>query len=110
MATQGKQSRDRNATLIKAARGWEITLPMDIREQMGLALAGHLKAQAIDGATYLKPVKLVSSADADQKLEQSLSQVKYTGPEPMPSVDELAGDVAEIIHDMRRDNAESGTR
>ena len=40
---------------------------------------------------------------SDRQLEQILSRVKYTGPEPMPSIDELTGDVADSIHDMRRD-------
>jgi hypothetical protein len=55
-------------------------------------------------------VKLVSPADADQRLEEIISRVRYTGQEPMPSMDELTGDVADIIHDMRREHDESDAR
>ncbi len=96
--------------MVKVVRGWQITLPMDMREEVGLELGSYLEAQASNGMIYLRPVKLVSPADADRRLEEILSRVKYTGPEPVPSVDELAGDVADIIHDMRREHDESGTR
>ncbi len=40
---------------------------------------------------------------SERQLEEILSRVKYIGPEPMPSIDNLAGDVADNIHDIRRD-------
>ena len=110
MANQTRQPNGKSTTLVKVVRGWQITLPMDMREEVGLELGSYLEAQISNGMIYLKPVKLVSPADADQRLEEILSRVKYTGPEPIPSVDELAGDVANIIHDMRREHDESGTR
>ena len=48
------------------------------------------------------PMQL-SDDQSDRRLEEILSQVKYTGPEPMPSIDKLVADVADIIHNMRRE-------
>src|SRR5215213_11250847 len=99
MATQEKQPNEKNTALVKVVRGWQITLPMEMREEIGLELGGYLEAQVSNGMISLKPVKLVSPADADRRLDEILSRVKYTGPEPMPSIDELTGDIADIIHD-----------
>ena len=38
----------------------------------------------------------------DRRLEEILSRVKYTGPEPMPSIADLTADVSYSIHDIRR--------
>ena len=110
MPTQTKQSKDVNTSLVKVVRGWQITLPMDIREEIGLELCGYLEAQVSNGTISLKPVKLVSPVDADRRLEEILSRIKYTGPEPMPPMDELAGDIADIIHDMRHEHDEDRAR
>ena len=110
MTTQAKQPTAKNTALVKVVRGWQITLPMEMREEVGLELGSYLEAEVSDGMISLKPVKLVSPADADRHLEEILGRVRYTGPEPMPSMDELTGDVADIIHDMRREHDEGGAR
>ncbi len=110
MVTQAEQQNEKNTTLVKVVLGWQITLPMDMREEIGLELGSYLEAQVSNGVIYFRSVNLVSLADADQLLEEILSQVKYTGQKPIPSMDELAGDVADIIHDMRREHDESGAR
>ena len=61
-------------------------------------------------ADMAKPVSVVDQAEADRQLSDLLSRVKYTGAEPMPSEDKLVEEVAGIIHDMRRDNAEGSAR
>ncbi len=50
-----------------------------------------------------KNIQQTSYDDADRRLDEILSRVKYTGPEPAPDIDELASDIANIIHDMRRE-------
>ncbi len=110
MYTKAKQLNDKNTTLIKVVRGWQITLPMDMREEVDFEIGSYLEAQVHKGVISLKPVELISPADADRRLEEILSRFKYTGPKSLPSVDEFAGDVADIIHDMRREHDESGTR
>ena len=110
MSTQVKQPNEKNNTLVKVVRGWQITLPIEMREEVGLELGSYLEAQVSNGTISLKPVKLVSPDDADRRLEEILSRVKYTGPEPMPSIDKFTGDIADIIHDMRREHGEGGTR
>jgi bifunctional DNA-binding transcriptional regulator/antitoxin component of YhaV-PrlF toxin-antitoxin module len=54
MATQAKQPNEKNTALVKVVRGWQITLPMDMREEVGLELGSYLEAQVIDGMIYLK--------------------------------------------------------
>jgi hypothetical protein len=44
--------------------------------------------------------------EADRQLAEILSRVRYTGPEPMPSADELASEMADLIHEMRRGKGE----
>jgi bifunctional DNA-binding transcriptional regulator/antitoxin component of YhaV-PrlF toxin-antitoxin module len=96
--------------LVKVVRGWQITLPIEMREEVGLELGSYLEAQVSNGTISLKPVKLVSPADADRRLEEILSRVKYTGSQPAPSEEEILSDVVDIIHQMRRENAEGGAR
>ena len=110
MSTQIKQHNEKNTTLVKVVRGWQITLPIEMREEVGLELGSYLEAQVSNGTINLKPVKLVSPADADRRLEEILSRVKYTGSQPAPSEEEILSDVVDIIHQMRRENAEGGAR
>ncbi len=110
MATQTKQESGENNTLVKVVRGWQITLPMDMREEVGLELGSYMEAKLSNGGIFLKPVKLVSPADADRRLEDILSRVKYIGQEPMPSIDELTGELADVIRDMRREHDENSAR
>lgn len=110
MIAQAKQPNEKSTTLVKVVRGWQITLPMDMREEVGLELGSYLEAQVSDGMIYLRPVRLVSPADAERRLEEILGRIRYTGQEPMPSMDELAGDVADIIRDTRREHDEGSAR
>ena len=55
-------------------------------------------------------IRKINREETERQLEEILSRVTYKGPEPMPSADDLAAEMAEIIHDMRRDNDEGGAR
>ena len=45
----------------------------------------------------------LSDDQSDRRLEEILSRVTCIGPEPMPSIDELASYVSDIVHEVRRD-------
>jgi hypothetical protein len=55
-----------------------------------------------NGAATLRPVEVVDSVDADRQLDTILSRVRYIGPEPWPSEDELMDLVVEEIDSLRR--------
>jgi AbrB family looped-hinge helix DNA binding protein len=110
MINQSNQANTDAVGLVRVIRNGQITLPADVRRALKVQEGDYFEAEVIAGAIHLKPVSVVNRAATEQKLEEILRRVKYTGPEPMPSADELAGDVADIIHDMRRENAEGGAR
>jgi antitoxin PrlF len=108
MTTSTKDNK--SIALIKMTRSGQITLPAEVRKVLALKEGDYLEADVIDGKIQLEPLVRINRAEAERQLEEILSRVKYTGPEPMPSVDELAGEMADIIRDMRRDNAEGSAR
>ena len=108
MATKTKDNK--STSLIKMTRSGQITLPAEVRKVLALKEGDYLEADVIDGKIQLEPLVKINREEAERQLDEILSRVKYTGPEPMPSVDELTGEIADIIHDMRRENAEGGTR
>jgi antitoxin PrlF len=108
MTTSTKDNK--SIALIKMTRSGQITLPAEVRKVLALKEGDYLEADVIDGKIQLEPLVKINRAEAERQLEEILSRVKYTGPEPMPSVDELAGEMADIIRDMRRDNAEGSAR
>jgi AbrB family looped-hinge helix DNA binding protein len=97
-------------SLIKVTRNGQVTLPSEVRKALQVKEGDYIAAEAFGSGVFLKPVSVVDREEAERQLEDILSRVKYTGPEPVPSVDELAGDIADIIHDMRREHGEGGTR
>ncbi len=97
-------------SLLKVTRNGQVTLPAELRKILKVQEGDYIAAEPRDGGVLLKPISAIDQEEADRQLSEILSRVKYTGPEPVPSVDELSGDIADIIHDMRRENAEGGAR
>jgi AbrB family looped-hinge helix DNA binding protein len=108
MVTKAKDKQ--STSLIKLTRNGQITLPADLRKVLSLQEGDYLEAEVIEGKIQLEPLVKADRKKAERQLEEILSRVKYTGPQPMPSADELAAEMADIIHDMRRENAEGGAR
>ena len=104
------QTNKTDVSLIKVTRNGRVTLPAEVRKALQVKEGDYIAAEARDSGVFLKPILIVYREEAGRQLDEILSRVKYTGPEPMPSADELAGDVADIIHNMRRENAEGGAR
>jgi AbrB family looped-hinge helix DNA binding protein len=92
--------------LVKVVRNGQITLPASVRQALKVGEGDYLEAEVIDGKVELRPVAVIDRAQADRRLEEILSRVKYVGPTPEPSEDELLDQVTEIIHEIRRENAE----
>ncbi len=101
---------NKRTAIIKMTRSGQITLPAEVRKMLALKEGDYLEAGVINGKIELEPLMKVNREEAERQLSEILSRVKYTGPELVPSVDELSGDIADIIHDMRRENAEGGAR
>jgi AbrB family looped-hinge helix DNA binding protein len=97
-------------SLIRVIRNGQITLPADVRKALQVKEGDYLEAEVIEGSVHLKPVSVVDRAEADRQLGDILSRVRYTGAKPQPSEDKLVEEIADIIHDMRRDNAEGSAR
>ena len=97
-------------SLIKVTRNGQITLPAEVRKALQVKEGDYFEAELIDDTVQLKPVSVVNRAETDRKLEEILSRVRYIGPEPLPSEDELAGGIADIIRNSRRDNEEGSAR
>src|SRR5215217_9693480 len=101
-----KQADNTALSLIKVTRNGQITLPAELRKALAVKEGDYVEAELIGGKVQLQPVTVVNRNEADRRLEEILSRVTYTGPEPMPSIDDLAGDISDIIHDMRREHGE----
>src|SRR5215213_2731807 len=105
-----KQADNTALSLIKVTRNGQITLPAELRKALQVKEGDYFEAELFAGAVHLKPVSVVNRAETDRKLEEILSRVRYIGPEPVPSEDELAGEIADIIRKSRRDNEEGSAR
>ena len=97
-------------SLIKVTRNGQVTLPAELRKALQVKEDDYMAAETRDSGVFLKPISVIDQVEADRRLVEILSRVKYTGPEPVPSVDELTGEIADIIHDMRREHGQGGAR
>jgi len=96
--------------LVRMLRGGQVTLPAEARRALRLNEGDYLDLEVQDGALTLKPVTVIDRAAADRQLGNILSRVKYTGPEPEPSEDEVMDMVVEEIRAVRAKHAESRSR
>src|SRR5215218_9243012 len=94
-----KQVNKPALSLIKVTRNGQVTLPDEVRKALQVQEVDYIAAEALGSGVYLKPISVVDREEADRKLGEILSRVTYTGPEPMPLADELAGEMADVIHD-----------
>ena len=91
--------------LVKITRNGQVTLPVAIRKALQVDEGDHLEATLGDGVVTFRPVSVTSSDQADRELDAILARVKWAGPEPRPSEDELMEAIVEDIHATRRDLA-----
>lgn len=93
--------------LVRMLRGGQITLPAEARRALKLSEGAYLDLQVTNGTATLRPVDVVDRAEADRQLDAILSRVRYTGPEPRPSEDELMEMVVEEIASLRAGHDQS---
>ena len=105
-----KQADNAAVSLIKVVRNGQITLPAEVRKTLMVKEGDYLEASLVNGKVVLTPVSVFDRDKTDQKLDEILSRVKYTGSQPAPSEEEILSDMVDIIHQMRRENAEGGAR
>jgi AbrB family looped-hinge helix DNA binding protein len=96
--------------LVRMLRGGQVTLPAEARKALKLNEGDYLDLEVTDGAVTLKPVMVIDRAKADQQLDAILSRVKYVGPEPQPSEEELMDIAAEEVRAVRAEHAKGRSR
>lgn len=94
--------------LVKLLRAGQVTLPAKARKALQLKEGDYLEAEVVEGALMLKPVSAVDREAAWQRVLEALETVRYVGPKPEPSEDEVMDMVLEEIHALRRENEEKG--
>ena len=96
--------------LVRMLRGGQVTLPAGARKALKLNEGDYLDLSVTDGTVTLKPVAVIDRAEADRQLGAILSRVKYIGPEPPPSEDEMMDIAAEEVRSVRSAHAKSRSR
>src|SRR4029077_16252768 len=96
--------------LVRMLRGGQVTLPAEARRALNLSEGDYLDLEVSAGAVTLKPVTVIDRAGADRQLDRILSRVKYVGPEPAPTEDEVMDLAADEVRTIRTKHAQSRSR
>ena len=91
--------------LVRMLRGGQVTLPAEARKALKLNEGDYLDLEVTGGKVTLKPVRVIDRAEADRQLDAILSRVKYVGPAPPPTEDELMDIVVEEVRSVRAKHA-----
>jgi AbrB family looped-hinge helix DNA binding protein len=89
-------------TIIKIRERAQITLPAEMRKALKVGKGDYLEAEVVEGGLLLKPVALLNRKAARARVKEAMDTVRYIGPQPQPSDDEVMRMVVEEIKDMRR--------
>jgi AbrB family looped-hinge helix DNA binding protein len=96
--------------LVKVLGDGQVTLPAEARKALKLKEGDYLDLEVTERGVLLKPVAAIDRAEAWRKIREAQASVRYVGPEPEPSDDELMDMVNEEVHEMRAEHAKSGSR
>jgi AbrB family looped-hinge helix DNA binding protein len=96
--------------LVRMLRGGQVTLPAEARKALKLSEGDYLDLEVSDGTVTLKPVTVIDRAEADRQLDAILSRVKYVGPEPPPSEDEVMDMVVDEVREVRAEHVKGRSR
>ena len=97
-------------TIIKIRERAQITLPAEVRRALKVESGDYLEAEVVEGGLMLKPVALVDRETARARVKEAMDTIRYIGPQPEPSDDEVMRMVVEEIEDMRRGKREDRSR
>jgi len=110
MTKVNTQQENSIMALVRMLRGGQVTLPAEARKALKLNEGDYLDLEVTGGAVTLKPVTVIDRAEADRQLGAILSRVKYIGPEPPPSEDEMMDMVVEEVRAVRAEHAKGRSR
>ena|ERR1051325_2374206 len=96
--------------LVRMLRGGQVTLPAEARKALNLSEGDYLDVEVSGGAVTLKPVTVIDRAQADRQLDRILSRVRYVGPEPEPTEDEVMDLAVDEVRTVRGKHAQSRSR
>jgi len=92
-------------TLLKVRECSEITLPRDIRDALNVQEGDYLEAEVVEGGVPLKPVPAAAREEAWRKIRQAMATVRYVGPQPEPSEDEVMEEAVRLVKEVRKEMA-----
>ena len=96
--------------LVRVRERGEITLPRELQEALELREGDTLEAEAVEGGILLKPVSAAEREAAWQRMQQAMASVRYVGPGPEPSDDELMEEVVQVVKEVRKEMARERAR
>ena len=96
--------------LVRMLRGGQVTLPAEARKALKLSEGDYLDLEVTGGTVTLKPVTVIDRAEADRQLDAILSRIKYIGPEPPPSEEEMMDLVVDEVRKVRTEHAKGRSR
>jgi AbrB family looped-hinge helix DNA binding protein len=91
--------------LVKVRERGEITLPRKVQEALGLRAGDDLEALVVEGGVLLKPVSASDRRAAWKTAEQAMNSVRYVGPGPEPSDDEVMEEAVRVVKAVRKEMA-----
>ena len=97
-------------TLVRVRGRGEITLPRELQEALAIREGDTLEAEAVEGGVLLKPVSAAERKAASGKIAQATSSVRYVGPGPEPSDNELMEEVVQVVKEVRKEMARERAR
>jgi AbrB family looped-hinge helix DNA binding protein len=88
--------------LVKVKEKFQITLPVELREVLHLAVGDLLEATIQDDVIVLKPKVAVDREQAWAKIERAMASVEDRVPNLHQSPQEQEEEIAEIIKEYRQ--------
>ena len=92
-------------TLLKVRERAEITLPREIQDALNLHQGDDLEAEVVEGGVLLRPIAATAREEAWRRIKQAMATVRYVGPEPEPSEDEVMQEAVRVVKEVRKEVA-----
>lgn len=97
-------------TLVKLRKAAQLTLPGEIRKALAVEEGDLLEASLVEGGVLLRPVTVVEREAAWRRLEAATASVRWVGPSPEPSDDEVLQMAVEEVRAVRQEAAAARRR
>ena len=93
--------------LVRLKRAAQITLPAELRKRFNLEEGDYLEAEAVADGILLKPIAVIDRQHARQTLREILDRVHAKLPPSDKSPLAQEEEIAQIIKELRREDATS---